>query len=88
MALQLKWDARPPAGRTDNFSKSDNNTLRQILAEGKNLNFCIGSKIKMERTENLEKWPSMSHLRCLYYQPMLMESDKKINKHFIKRNPK
>ena len=37
MALQLKWDARPPAARrTDNFSKSDNNTLRQILAEGKN----------------------------------------------------
>ena len=27
---------RPPAHRTDNFSKSDNNTLRQILAEGKN----------------------------------------------------
>ena len=25
-----------PALRTDNFSKSDNNTLRQILAEGKN----------------------------------------------------
>ena len=43
MALQPKWDARPPAAarpppstrRTDNFSKSDNNTLRQILAEGK-----------------------------------------------------
>ena len=34
MALQLKWDARPPTRRTDNFSKSDNNTLRQILAEG------------------------------------------------------
>ena len=30
--------ARPPAARrTDTFSKSDNNTLRQILAEGKNL---------------------------------------------------
>ena len=29
--------ARPPAARrTDTFSKSDNNTLRQILAEGKN----------------------------------------------------
>ena len=28
--------ARPPARRTDTFSKSDNNTLRQILAEGKN----------------------------------------------------
>ena len=29
--------ARPPtARRTDNFSKSDNNTLRQIRAEGKN----------------------------------------------------
>ena len=27
---------RPPARRTDTFSKSDNNTLRQILAEGKN----------------------------------------------------
>ena len=26
---------RPPARRTDTFSKSDNNTLRQILAEGK-----------------------------------------------------
>ena len=44
MALQLKWDARPlparcppAARRTDNFSKSDNNTLRQILAEGKKL---------------------------------------------------
>ena len=38
MALQPKWDVRPPrpARRTDNFSKSDNNTLRQILAEGKN----------------------------------------------------
>ena len=36
MALQPKWDARPPARRTDTFSKSDNNTLRQILAEGKN----------------------------------------------------
>ena len=37
MALQPKWDARPPAARrTDTFSKSDNNTLRQILAEGKN----------------------------------------------------
>ena len=35
MALQPKWDARPPARRTDTFSKSDNNTLRQILAEGK-----------------------------------------------------
>ena len=47
MALQLKWDARPhrphrpPARRTDTFSKSDNNTLRQILAEGKNcINLC------------------------------------------------
>ena len=28
---------RPPVRRTDNFSKSDNNTLRQILAEGKNI---------------------------------------------------
>ena len=41
MALQPKWDARrsarpPAARRTDTFSKSDNNTLRQILAEGKN----------------------------------------------------
>ena len=37
MALQPKWDTRPPpARRTDTFSKSDNNTLRQILAEGKN----------------------------------------------------
>ena len=27
--------ARLPARRTDIFSKSDNNTLRQILAEGK-----------------------------------------------------
>ena len=41
MALQPKWDARrsarpPAARRTDKFSKSDNNTLRQILAEGKN----------------------------------------------------
>ena len=40
MALQPKWDARrsarPPARRTDTFSKSDNNTLRQILAKGKN----------------------------------------------------
>ena len=40
MALQPKWDARPPARptparRTDTFSKSDNSTLRQILAEGK-----------------------------------------------------
>ena len=43
MAFQLiqKWDARPPARRppaarrTDTFSKSDSNTLRQILAEGK-----------------------------------------------------
>ena len=34
MALQPKWDAR----RTDKFSQSDNNTLRQILAEGKNDN--------------------------------------------------
>ena len=41
MVLQPKWDARrparPPARRTDKFSKSDNNTLQQILAEGKNL---------------------------------------------------
>ena len=28
-----------PARRSDNFSKSDNNTLRQILAEGKKI--CI-----------------------------------------------
>ena len=48
MALQPKWDARPhrpparpPARRTDTFSKSDNNTLRQILAEGKNGNLAI-----------------------------------------------
>ena len=35
MALQPKWDARQPARRPDTFSKSDNNTIRQILAEGK-----------------------------------------------------
>ena len=42
MALQPKWDeparlpAHQPARWMDNFSRSDNNTLRQILAEGKN----------------------------------------------------
>ena len=70
MALQLKWDARPPARpparRTDNFSKSDNNTLRQILAEGKkkkrvlplyvNINWLFGI---FNQTRLLDKSQSM-----------------------------
>ena len=59
MALQPKWDARPPpahrppARRTDNFSKSDNNTLRQILAEGKNI--CTQAPCISSVTENAKK---------------------------------
>ena len=40
MALQAKWDscsAHLPARQMDKFSKSDNNTPWQILAEDKNL---------------------------------------------------
>ena len=33
---------RPPYHQTDKFSKSDNNTLGQILAEGKNGSLAIG----------------------------------------------
>ena len=35
---------RPPARRTDNFSKSDNNTPQQILAEGKNALFQLAQE--------------------------------------------
>ena len=55
MALQPKWDARPhrpPARRTDTFFKSDNNTLRQILAEGKN--FCQKNSFDVVKSSNLE----------------------------------
>ena len=36
LTLQSYNQSGTPARRTDKFSKSDNNTLQQILAEGKN----------------------------------------------------
>ena len=85
MALQPKWDARPhrppaqpPARRTDTFFKSDNNTLRQILAEGKKSghSYMQGSTVFPWFMEIVMKFPDFSltgkvqtHFPCFPWFP-------------------